>query len=177
MSEYQLVVRIPQAGNKEINYSIELNRLYESHPEDYFRQENHRLAISQTIEQASARKVSPTNLNSIISQWTVDIKSGLHRTVITLDLPPDASLLMQTVTNVIGNPTVLPAKQPTRKPLISPVSAVKPAKQPHVESVSPNTYIQPSNTAINNSEAEEKPAEKLQAPAPDVRTDTNKADF
>jgi hypothetical protein len=103
MSEYTLVLRIPQAGNKEISYSINLSRLYESYPEDYFRQENHRFLISQTIEQQSARMLTSENLTAIISNWIADIKVGRHRTIVTLDLPLDASVPIQPIIP-INNP-------------------------------------------------------------------------
>lgn len=167
MSEYTLVVRIPQAGNREINYSINLSGLDENYPDDYFRHEKHRLAISQAIEQQSARKVSPANLKSIISTWILDIKSGLHRTVVTLDLPPDVSSPVQTITTPISNNITLPAKQPTRQAL-TPTTVVQTAKNPTVESVNTTNILSPSS--VNNSE---KPKE----PPPDVRADTNKADF
>ncbi|WP_445636555.1 hypothetical protein NSTC745_01477 [Nostoc sp. DSM 114161] len=168
MSEYTLVVRIPQAGNREIKYSIQLSGLDENYPDDYFRHEKNRLAISQAIEQQSARKVSPTNLNSIVATWILDIKSGLHRTVVTLDLPPDVSSPIQTITTPISNNITLHAKQPTRQPL-TPTTVVQTAKNPTVESVNTTTSI-PNPSSANNSE---KPKEL----PPDVRADTNKADF
>lgn len=163
MSEYTLFVRIAQAGNKEISYSINLSTLYESYPEDYFRQEHHRFLISQTIEQQSARMLTSENLTAIISNWIADIKVGRHRTIVTLDLPLDASVPIQPVipiNNPVNNPIVAPTKKPLR-PAVTPISEVKTAKIPtnKVEN-SPN-----SNT------------EKIPEPVTDIRIDTNKADF
>lgn len=161
MSEYTLVIRIPQAGNKEISYSINLSGLHESYPEDYFRQENHRFLISQTIEQQSARKVDIGNLSLIISHWTSDIKVGRHRTIVTLDLPLDSTIALESV--VIPNQTIT---APAKQPLASSTSVVKPAKNP-------NTIIQ--NSPKTN--PAETPAEKPQTSSPDIRVDSNKADF
>jgi hypothetical protein len=163
MSEYTLVLRIPQAGNKEISYSINLSRLYESYPEDYFRQENHRFLISQTIEQQSARMLTSENLTAIISNWIADIKIGRHRTIVTLDLPLDASVPIQPVipiNNPGNNPIVAPAKKPLR-PVVTPTSEIKTAN------ISTNKV---ENSPNNNTE-------KIQEPVTDIRTDTNKADF
>ncbi|MBO1072240.1 MAG: hypothetical protein HEQ13_24060 [Dolichospermum sp. DEX189] len=163
MSEYTLVLRIPQAGNKEISYSINLSRLYESYPEDYFRQENHRFLISQTIEQQLARMLTSENLTAIISNWIADIKVGRHRTIVTLDLPLDASVPIQPVipiNNPVNNPIVAPAKKPLR-PVVNPTSEIKTAN------ISTNKV---ENSPNSNTE-------KTPEPVTDIRTDTNKADF
>lgn len=163
MSEYTLVVRIPQAGNKEISYSINLTTLYESYPEDYFRQENHRFLISQTIEQQSARMLTSENLTAIISNWIADIKVGRHRTIVTLDLALDASVPIQPVipiNNPVNNPIVAPAKKPLR-PVVNPTSEIKTAN------ISTNKV---ENSPNSNTE-------KTLEPVTDIRTDTNKADF
>ncbi len=168
MSEYTLVLRIPQAGNKEISYSINLSRLYESYPEDYFRQENHRFLISQTIEQQSARMLTSENLTAIISNWIADIKVGRHRTIVTLDLPLDASVPIQPIipinnpvsVNNLNNPIVAPAKKPLR-PVVNPTSEIKTAN------ISTNKV---ENSPNSNTE-------KTLEPVTDIRTDTNKADF
>jgi len=163
MSEYTLVVRIAQAGNKEISYSINLSTLYESYPEDYFRQENNRFLISQTIEQQSARMLTSENLTAIISNWVADIKVGRHRTIITLDLPLDASVPIQPVipiNNPVNNPIVAPAKKPLR-PVVNPTSEIKTAN------ISTNKV---ENSPNSNTE-------KTPEPVTDIWTDTNKADF
>ena len=163
MSEYTLVVRIPQAGNKEISYSINLTTLYESYPEDYFRQENHRFLISQTIEQQSTRMLTSENLTAIISNWIADIKVGRHRTIVTLDLALDASVPIQPVipiNNPVNNPIVAPAKKPLR-PVVNPTSEIKTAN------ISTNKV---ENSPNSNTE-------KTLEPVTDIRTDTNKADF
>lgn len=165
MSKYTLVVRIPQAGNKEINYSVNLSGLNESYPEDYFRQESHRLVISQTIEQQSARKVTPENLNSIIANWILDIKRGFHRTIVTLDLSLDSA--MSLTSPVPANHTITaPAKQPIQQPSTPSASVIQPAKIP-------KTSIQNSS----HSHAAETPTENPKTAPPDIRADTNKADF
>ncbi|MBE9259242.1 MULTISPECIES: hypothetical protein [Aphanizomenonaceae] len=163
MSEYTLIVRILQAGNKEISYSITLSTLYESYPEDYFRQENNRSLISQTIEQQLARMLTSENLTAIISNWIADIKVGRHRTIVTLDLPIDASVPIQPVipiNNPVNNPIVAPAKKPLR-PVVNPTSEIKTAN------ISTNKV---ENSPNSNTE-------KTPEPVTDIRTDTNKADF
>lgn len=161
MSEYTLVIRIPQAGNKEISYSINLSGLHESYPEDYFRQENHRFHICQTIEQQSARKVDVGNLSLIVSNWISDIKVGRHRTIVTLDLPLDSTIALESV--VTSSQTIA---APAKQPLTSPTSVVKPAK-------TPNTIIQNSP----KTDPAETPAEKPKTSSLDIRADSNKADF
>ncbi|MFN6518036.1 MAG: hypothetical protein RMY29_026605 [Nostoc sp. CreGUA01] len=168
MSEYTVVVRILQAGNKEINYSIHLNGLNENYPDDYFRHENHRLAISQAIEQQSAIKVSPANLNSIIATWILDIKSGLHRTIVTLDLPPDLSSNLPNITTSVTNNITLSAKQSTRQAL-TPTSVAETPKNTTSEPVNSTTNIPKISSANNSEKSKESP--------PDIRADTNKADF
>ncbi|MFN4954334.1 MAG: hypothetical protein ACK5F3_09540 [Aphanizomenon sp.] len=163
MSEYTLVVRIAQAGNKEISYSINLSTLYESYPEDYFRQENNRFLISQTIEQQSARMLTSENLTAIISNWVADIKVGRHRTIITLDLPLDTPVPIQPVipiNNPVNSPIIAPAKKPLR-PVVNPTSEIKTAN------ISTNKV---ENSPNSNTE-------KTPEPVTDIRTNTNKADF
>ena len=168
MSEYTLIVRIPQAGNKEISYSINLTTLYESYPEDYFRQENHRSLISQAIEQQSARMLNSENLTAIISTWIADIKVGRHRTIVTLDLPLDASISIQSVIPIsntvsasnVNNPIVAPAKKPLR-PVVTPTSEIK--------------TVNSSTNKVENSPNSN--IEKTPEPVTDIRTNTNKADF
>ena len=168
MSEYTLVLRIPQAGNKEISHSISLSTLYESYPEDYFRQENHRFLIRQTIEQQSARMLTSENLTAIISNWIADIKVGRHRTIVTLDLPLDASIPIQPVipinnpvsVNNLNNTIVAPAKKPLR-PVVTPTSEIK--------TVNSSTNKVENSPNINT--------EKTPEPVTDIRTNTNKADF
>ena len=168
MSEYTLIVRIPQAGNKEISYSISLSTLYESYPEDYFRQDNNLSLISQTIEQQSARMLTSENLTAIISNWIADIKVGRHRTIVTLDLPLDASIPIQPVipinnpvsVNNLNNPIVAPAKKPLR-PVVTPTSEIK--------TVNSSTNKVENSPNINT--------EKTTEIVADIRTNTNKADF
>ena len=165
MSEYTLVIRIPQAGNKEISYSINLNGLHESYPEDYFRQETPRFNISQTIEKQSARKIEAANLSMIIANWISDIKLGRHRTIVTLDLPLDSAIGLESVVPPIQT-IAAPAKQPSKQPLTPPKSVVNPVK-------TPNPVIQ-NTTKINPAET---PVETQKKSSSDIRTDSNKADF
>jgi hypothetical protein len=91
MTEYTLVVRIPNAG-KEISYSIHLSELHASYPEDYFRIEVNRSRLCYAIQNESVRSVSPDCLNSMISKWISEIREGLRRTTFVWELPPDMAI-------------------------------------------------------------------------------------
>jgi len=148
MSVYHLIVRIPQAGNKEFDYSVTLNKLHESYPEDYFRVEDNRLNLCRTIQESATRQVSPASLEAIISKWISEIKCGIHHTTVTLDLPsesvsPPEQVVTPPVTDKVKNSEV------TAKP-----------KQPRPVTPPPT----PKDTIPETS-------------PPDIRADTNKADF
>lgn len=184
MSVYTLIVKIPQAGNKEVSYSVTLNKLHESHPEDYFRSDKNRLNLCEAIQQ-SARQVSSVSLDSIISKWISEIKCGLHYTTVTLDLPSEfsSSTPEQVPTSPINNstpiaknteitakskqpvrssttqPTAQPETQPTTKPITQPVAQTitKPATQP---------AAQPSSHATSQQNSVTQPVTRPANPSP-----------
>lgn len=89
MPEYTVVIKIPNAGNKEIPYSVQLTGPHEDHPEDYFKVEQNRLQLCQVIQNHSARQISKEQLKRLIDKWIGEIKQSRRRTTITLDLPPE----------------------------------------------------------------------------------------
>ncbi|GAB1543731.1 hypothetical protein NUACC21_64070 [Scytonema sp. NUACC21] len=86
MAEYTVVVIIMNSGNKEISYSLDLTGTYEDYPEDYFQVTEHRAHLRNTLETKTARQVSDTQLHQVINTWMEDIKQGLHRSTIRLEL-------------------------------------------------------------------------------------------
>jgi hypothetical protein len=103
MAEYTLVVRIPSAGDRAIHYSINLEGLLESYPEDYFRQPIHREEIAKAIQSQSARQLSTHHLNAAIDKWIDEIGLGVRRTHITLELPAEG---IGTTPPPLGHPAV-----------------------------------------------------------------------
>ncbi|NER48975.1 MAG: hypothetical protein F6J92_20205 [Symploca sp. SIO1A3] len=181
MAEYTLVVRIPQAGNHEVTYSLKLSRLHESHPEDYFRKQEHRDQLCQFIQNQSRREVTTASLDAMISKWIADIRCGLYRTVVTLDLPPETysnpevATVYPQVTAPI-NPTAIPSsltgrftpKQPIRKPVSSVPPTTPAVPLPPLRKTSDSPPAKETDADSSNNES---------PPPPDIRTDTNRADF
>ncbi|NET58609.1 MAG: hypothetical protein F6K47_21380 [Symploca sp. SIO2E6] len=180
MAEYTLVVRIPQAGNHEVIYRLTLSGLYESHPEDYFRKQENRDQLCQFIQDQSRREVTTASLEAMIAKWIADIRCGLYRTVVTLDLPsqtysnPEVAKVSPQTTAPL-NPAATPSppprqftpKQPIRKPVVSvppTTSAIPLPPQPKASDCIP----------VNETDAD---SSKSEPPPPDIRTDTNRADF
>ncbi len=87
MTEYELNIKIPNSGNKHIQYKENLTGSHESYPEDFFRIDTNREKIRKYIETQSQRAVSNKHLDQIIKQWIDDIKLGYSPSTVTLDLP------------------------------------------------------------------------------------------
>lgn len=86
MPNYTVMIKIPNAGNREISYSVDLTDSYEDHPEDYFRSPENRFQLCQTIQNQSARQLSPEQLTRVIQEWIEEIKQGRRQITIILDL-------------------------------------------------------------------------------------------
>lgn len=91
MPEYTLIVKIPNAGNKEISYSVKLTGSYEDYPEDYFLLENSRSNICQALQTQSGRKLESQQLKWLINEWVHNIKEGRRNTNLSLELSEDIS--------------------------------------------------------------------------------------
>ncbi|RUT00748.1 hypothetical protein DSM106972_071570 [Dulcicalothrix desertica PCC 7102] len=89
MSEYTLTIIIKNAGNKEISHSINLTGTNETYPEDYFIIPDNQSNLQNLIETKTARKIDEIKLKQIINTWLQDIREGLQRTTIRIDLPLD----------------------------------------------------------------------------------------
>lgn len=156
MSNYTLTIRIPQAGNKEIQYSLDLTGLYENYPEDYFRKPENSLLVHEKLQSDSAREISQPILDLMLAKWIADIKCGLHNTVFITDLPPTSNM-RASANSFDSSPSSanpVPNYPQPKKPLRTNTQ--------NFTSTSPlQTEVLPSPNKIS----------------PDVRVDTNKADF
>ncbi len=183
MAEYTLSIRIPQAGNHEVSYRLPLGGLYESYPEDYFRNEQHRDALCQFIQDQSKRQVTPRDLDAMISKWVADIRCGMYRTVVTLELPSEtygtagatrvspinsATPSSTPLSTTLPSTTQFSPKQPQTRPMPKPATTTT---QP---SSIPTTL--PQKPVSTKTPDAEKPVEETPQP-PDIRTDTNRAEF
>lgn len=103
MTQYTIVLTIPNAGNREICYPVNLTGKDAAvYPSDYFRSEENRSHLRQAIENVHYRKISDQDLDLIIRKFLSSIKSGFRgRIPITIDLPP------------LGTPTSTPSPTPT----------------------------------------------------------------
>lgn len=99
MAQYTIVIKIPNAGNKEICYSVNLED--DIYPSDYFRDQKNRLHLRQFIENEHLNKISDRDLDLIINTFISKIKPGFRgRIPITIDLS-------------ISTPTSTPSPTPT----------------------------------------------------------------
>jgi hypothetical protein len=105
MPKYTLIVQIPNAGNKEFRYTLNLPSGAADAPSDYFRKPENRAKLKADIEAQSARQVTDADLEVFIKEWCVYIRQGLSPTTVSLDLPP-----------LIGTPTSTPSPTPTPVP-------------------------------------------------------------
>lgn len=85
MSEYTVKIKIPDAG-KEIPFSLTLNGSDESYPQDYFKREDVRSTLRQTIETQAHREVGQDKLKYIIDEWIQQIEKGRHIVTVKVDL-------------------------------------------------------------------------------------------
>ncbi|NJM73015.1 MAG: hypothetical protein HC862_24305 [Scytonema sp. RU_4_4] len=117
MAEYTIVVIVLNYGNKEISYSVQLIGAFEDYPEDYFGLEENRSNLQTSLQLKTARKISEAQLNQVIHEWIRDIKEGLHRTTLRLELSSEVIPIHQeTGVTEIDNPeSTIPSKFPRRK--------------------------------------------------------------
>lgn len=171
MAEYKLVLIIPNAGNKKVFHSIELKGSHESYPEDYFRNEENRVHLRQALQDKSSRQVSDAHLNQIVADLVHDIKSGYQPTTVTLDLPPltgfpPSQAPAQAAS--ASNSTIPPSSQ-------SPPTSSSKRKSPFANSTKPEAANSPAHP-INAAQAENRTQES-QPDSPNIRADSNQADF
>ncbi|MEW6498311.1 MAG: hypothetical protein AB1589_38295 [Cyanobacteriota bacterium] len=160
MPEYTVVVKIPNAGNKEISCSINLIDSYEDYPEDYFRLDTNLSSLRETLQVRAARQVGDAHLKRLIDEWIRDIKEGRRRTIITLDLSSECIVSL--------NQTPIQTKSiPTTKPTSEYRPPVKPPQFPHsttsIGSSSSNTLLtnqaEPKNQSLKTQEEEKTTSE------------------
>jgi len=167
MTEFTLRLKIPNAGNKEIYYSVELTGTDSSHPEDYFsartdRGKANRLNLRQTIANQSLRQITDEQLEQIIHKWNYGIKTGKSNTTtveISLEpyggssppipappvvqpIPPVVKPIAPVVQpppggTVLQPPGVIPVKQP-QPPIVKPVGQNPPSPE--------NPPVEPENS-------------------------------
>jgi len=167
MTEYTIIVKIPNAGNKEVSYSVNLTGLYEDYPGDYFRSKENRQRLCQDIQKECFRTISDENLDQIVAKWISDIKSGFRRTTIALDLPPESPAIPSQTS--VSSTTPTPATTATldyRPPVKKPDPNLR--KQKTSTTASNSTTPQPNTTPVE---------EKTEEPTASIETSTNQADF
>ena len=98
MAQYTLIIEIPNAGNQQFRYNLNLTRQAEDFPQDYFKKQENRDKLRVDIENQSARQISEIDLDFLIKQWCRDIQQGLKTTNLRRDLT-----------------TIAPSKYPTPK--------------------------------------------------------------
>ncbi|MBR8826672.1 MAG: hypothetical protein DSM107014_01995 [Gomphosphaeria aponina SAG 52.96 = DSM 107014] len=177
MPEYTLTITIPSAGNRKINYTLNLIGTHERYPEDFFRVQENRNHLSQTIQQQSARQLDKNQLNRIISDWTRDIKEGYRNTVITLNLAPD-TLTSPTLSHpVTPNPPIAIPKQPIKPLPTNPQTVNYPTSPDPWSTNEPPSPLPPRPIVIQkNPTPPPPPEEEEETPPPDIRKAGNKYD-
>lgn len=157
MPEYTLVVKIPNAGNKEISYSVNLTVAETRYPEDYFAIEDHKSCLRESIQTKTVRQVSDIQLKRIIYEWTEDIKQNLRRTTVTVDLPT-GTFVTSPITTAETTST-LPTNSSTRTQIQSNTSVAPPSK-PFPASKPPLRHPGSESTPAKPT-AEEKPGTEI----------------
>ncbi|MDJ1185921.1 hypothetical protein [Roseofilum casamattae] len=127
MTEFTLRLKIPNAGNREIYYSIDLRGTDINHPEDYFSLKNdrgkaNRRNMRQAIENELLRQVSDRQLDRIITDWNYGIKHGKsNSTTVTISLEAYGTD-RNSVTNAPNYPNTRPSMQQSAPPRKAPNS-------------------------------------------------------
>ncbi|MBD2775232.1 hypothetical protein [Iningainema tapete] len=111
MPQYTLIIKIPNAGNKQISHTINLTETHEAYPEDYFEIQENKTNLHTTLQTKTARQITQTQLKQIIQQWTSDIKQNLRRTTIPINLPTEPPV-----------PPTTPQPKPPLKPTPEPTT-------------------------------------------------------
>jgi hypothetical protein len=116
MPEYTVLVIIPNSGNKEIAYSLEFTGTHEDYPEDYFAVEEHRSRLRNSLQEKTAMGVNDTKIDQLINTWIQDIKQGLHRTTIRLEMTTELTIndKPNIVNNTSNKTTFFQAKRPEK---------------------------------------------------------------
>lgn len=174
MTEFTLRLKIPNAGNKEIYYSVNLTGTDSSHPEDYLsartdRGKANRLNLSQAIANQSLRQVTDEQLEQIIHKWNHGIKTGKsNTTTVEISLEPYGGS-----SPPISDPPVVkpipPVVQPPPGGTVLQPPGVIPVKQPQPPIVKPVGQNPPS--------PENPPVEPEPSPPSDTWDIDNQADF
>jgi hypothetical protein len=118
MTQFTLRLTIPNAGNKEIYYSVDLTGTYVSHPEDYFSSRTdggkaNRLKLIEATENQLLRKVTDEQLEQIIHKWNHGIKNGKsNTTTVEISLEPYGSNSNSAPTSPNYSNTTPPISQP-----------------------------------------------------------------
>ncbi|HBE20766.1 MAG TPA: hypothetical protein DEG17_01075 [Cyanobacteria bacterium UBA11149] len=170
MPEYTITLKIPNAGNREISHSVFLADFYEDYPEDYFKIENNRSHLCQTIEAQSARQISKEQLKRLIDNWIQDIKQGRRRTTITLDLLPEGIPTPNRTPITTEFPTTTPTYQPPPKKPNPSLSKPKitPTPNPPPNTIN-NSHSPPPKSTLTEKQNPE--------PTTSIEAATNEPDF
>lgn len=151
MTEFTLKLKIPNAGNKEIYYSVNLTGTDRSYPEDYFNTRIDRgkancLSLRQAIENQSLRQVTDEQLEQIIHNWNHGIKYGKsNTTTVIISLEPYGGSSQPIA------PIVQPPSQPLKpKPPMDAVPKQPQSPRPENPPVSPETPPSVETWATDN---------------------------
>jgi hypothetical protein len=183
MTEFTLKLKILDAGNKEIYYSVNLTGEDSKHPEDYFysrteRGKANRLKLIQTIENNLLRKVTDEQLDGIITEWNNGIKRGKsNTTTVTISLESYGSNSNSDLTSPNYSNTTPPIAQPPTQ-LQSPTQ-LQPPNYSEPPKVKPPIWQPQREPVIKPSSLENNPpSESPDSPPPvEIRATDNQADF
>lgn len=172
MPQYTLTITIPNAGNRKVDYTLNLIDNHEIYPEDFFRLKENCDHLSQTIQQQSARKLDDNQIKRIISEWIRDIKQGYRNTDIILDLTPDTVITSTPVSHPVVTPNLsIPKPKQAIKPPSPPSHPVTQTYPPSPDPWTNNETSAPpqpiptktNTTSPSPAEAEQKAEETLPA--------------
>lgn len=163
MPEFTLTIVIPNAGNKEVLYSIYLERKQESYPEDYFRYHDHKEELRKLLREKAGRGVSDYQLQQIIEEWIRHIREGNRQILIYRDLEPEKVTIPKPDFSAINSPV---------KPIIKESKIIDESKTRSNQGTIP-LEVAESNPSISDREVEKEPEEPPVLP----RSITNRAEF
>jgi len=100
MAKYSFQISLEgTVSSAPYNYVHDLTPYQEDHPETVFTPEV-REQMRQHLQQKTAYRLSPVNLQRIVDAWIADIREGYRNTVLTLNLP----LLINDQINQLNEP-------------------------------------------------------------------------
>jgi hypothetical protein len=129
-SEYKLVIINRSLGNHEVDIcTIELSKLYERYPEDYFYSpeygEHNRQKLKQQLLEKLHIEISPIDLDEILSQWIDGIKMNKRKCVICKNLLAKNAPSKPNLNSANTQPVVVDIKKKKDIPINQPPDEAK----------------------------------------------------